>query len=287
MASNIDVATNSMTSGTAAALQGALVDFTANSNNATGITDAAASPLANVGMRTLRVTLSVPGSAILGGVQGTIALPAGVQLNAGSPALSGAAVGAILAANPGAGALTVGMLSSTGFASGEIMTFTCSASSAQPLPSAADFVLSRVKVLDLNQVVLPVGLTVSVSTLTSSSASEAQSFTVVLSAPGGVAQLGGIQGTVTLPAGFTLNPGSTTLTGSAVGSLLQTNPGPSSFVFGIASGSGFASGPFLTFTCSRSAAGPPPGAESFTLSGLQVIDAAGNVVPVQVSVSVQ
>ena len=287
VASDIDVASNSMTSGTAAALQEALVDFAANSNNATGITDAASSPLANVGMRTLKVTVSVPGSALLGGVQGTIALPAGVRLNMGSPALSGAAVGAILGANPSAGALTLGVLSTTGFASGEVMTFTCSSPSAQPVPSAADFALSGVKVLDRNQTVLAVGLAISVSTLTGSSPGAGQSFTVSLRLPAGVPVLGGMQGTVTLPSGFTLNPGSTTLAGSAVGSLLQTNPGASSFVFGIASTRGFGSGPFLTFTCSSPSAGSAPPPESFIVSGVQMVDTGAVAVSAQVSVAVQ
>ena len=286
VASSIDVASNSMNGSTAAALQGALADFTGNSNNATGITDPSATPLSNVGMRTLQVTVSVPGGALLGGVQGSIGLPAGVQLDMGSPALAGAAVGAILATNPGASSLTLGVLSSTGFASGNILTFTCSAPSAQAIPSAAQFTLSQVKVLDINQGVLPVGLSLSVTTLNSSSDSASQSYSVSLSLPDGLPLLGAIQGTVKLPAGFTLSPGSTTLTGSAVGSLLQTNPGSSSFVFGIASSSGFGSGPFLTFTCARSAAGPAPGAGSFTVSGVQIVDSAGGSVPAVVTLAV-
>ena len=287
VASSIDVASNSMTSDTATTLQGALVDFAANSNNVTGITDAATTPLANVGMRTLKVTVSVPGSAVVGAVQGTITMPAGVQLNMGSPNLSGAAVGAILAANPGAGALSIGVLSTTGFASGEILTFTCSAPSAQPVPVAADFALSGVKVLDRSQNVLPVGLSISVSTLTTASGGAGNGYTVTLSLPAGVPLLGGIQGTVTLPSGFTLNPGSPTLAGSAVGSLLQTNPRSSSFVFGIASISGFGSGPFLTFTCSSSSAGALPSPESVIVSGLQLVDTTAAPVSAQMSVAVQ
>ena len=287
VASNIDVASNSMSTTTAASLQGALVDFTGNTdNNKTGITDPTSTPLANVGTRTVIVTLSVPGTALLGGVQGTIGMPAGVHLNMGSPALSGNAVGAILETNPSASSLTVGLLSSTGFASGNIMTFTCSVPSAQAVPSAADFTLSGVKVLDNTRVVLPVGLSLSVVAQTSTSSGAALSYTVTLSVPNGLSLLGGAQGTVTLPAGFTLNPGSTTLTGSAVGSLLETNPSATSFVFGIASSSGFGSGSFLTFTCSRTAAGPAPSAASFSLSAAQLIDTSGSQVPAQMTFTV-
>ena len=287
VASSIDVASNSMNAGTAAALQGALSSFTTgNANNQTGITDPSSSPLANVGTRTLLVTVSVPGSAVLGAVQGTLAMPAGVRLNLGSPALAGNAVGSILASNPSASSLTLGIISATGFASGNILTFSCSSPSDQAVPGAADFVLSQVKVLDKSEQLLPVGLALSVATQTAVSASAGQSYSVTLSVPEGLSLLGGAQGTVTLPAGFTLNPGSTTLTGSAVGSLLETNPGAGSFLFGIASSGGFGSGPFLSFTCSRAAAGPPPGADSFTLSGMQVVDTAGATLATQVTVTV-
>jgi hypothetical protein len=286
VASSIDVASNSMATATAASLQGALANFTGNAINATGITDPASSPLANVGTRTVIVTVSVPGSSVLGGIQGTIGMPEGVHLNMGSPALSGNAVGAILEVNPSASSLTLGLISSTGFASGNIMTFTCSVPSAQATPVAADFTLSTVKVLDNTRTVLPVGLSLSVATLTNTSNAASQSYTVTLSVPRGLSLLGGVQGTVMLPAGFTLNPGSTTLTGSAVGSLLETNPGSASFVFGIASSSGFASGPFLSFTCSRTLSGPAPGAASFAISGVQVIDTNALSLPAQVSFTV-
>ncbi|GFO70065.1 hypothetical protein GMLC_36440 [Geomonas limicola] len=286
LASNIDVATSSMNSGTADALKGALSDFTGNVHNETGVTDASNSPLANVGTRTVLVTVSVPGSAQLGGVQGTVTMPAGVTLNQGSPALTGGAVGTILASNPSAGALTVGLLSSTGFASGNILTFTCSVPSAQPVPTAADFTLSQVKVLDANRNLLSAGLSLAVTTLSSFNSSTSQSFTVTLSVPNGLALLGGVQGTVSLPTGFTLNPGSTTLTGAAVGSLLETNPGSGSFVFGIASGTGFSSGSFLTFTCSRATAGSAPDAGSFAVTGVKILSSAGTELPAQVTVTV-
>jgi len=286
VAGNIDVASNSMSSSTAAALLGALTNFTGNSHNDTGITDAASSPLANVGTRSVIVTVSVAGSAVLGGVQGTIGMPAGVHLNMGSPALSGNAVGAILETNPSASSLIVGLISSTGFASGNIMTFTCSVPSAAAVPSAGDFTLSQVKVLDNSRAVLPVGLTLSVAAQTTSSNAASQSYTITLGVPTGLSLLGGAQGTVTLPPGFTLNPGSTTLTGSAVGALLETNPGSNSFVFGIASGSGFGSGPFLSFTCSRATAGAAPSAASFTVSGGQILDTTGALVPAQISFTV-
>jgi len=286
LASNIDVASSSMNTTTADALKGALSDFTGNVHNETGVTDASSSPLANVGSRTVLVTVSVPGSAQLGGVQGTITMPAGVTLNQGSPSLAGSAVGTILASNPSAGALTVGLISSTGFASGTILTFTCSVPSTQAVPAADDFALSQVKVLDAGRNLLSTGLSLAVSTLSSATGSNALSYSVTLSVPNGLALLGGIQGTVTLPSGFTLNPGSTTLAGAAVGSLLETNPGSGSFVFGIASGSGFSSGSFLTFTCSRSSAGSPPSAGSFTVSGVKIVSTGGAELPAQVTVTV-
>lgn len=286
VASNIDVASSSMNQDTATKLKDALVEFAGNPNNETGITDASSSPLTNVGTRTLLVTVSVPGSAKLGGVQGTITLPAGVALNQGSPALTGSAVGAILASNPSPGALTVGLLSSTSFASGTILTFTCSVPSAQAVPAAADFTLSQVKVLDANRNLLSTGLSLAVTTLSSSNSGNSQSFTVTLSVPNGLALLGGIQGTVALPGGFTLNPGSTTLTGAAVGSLLETNPSSGSFAFGIASGTGFSSGSFLTFTCSRATAGSAPDAGSFAVTRVKILSTTGTELPAQVTVTV-
>jgi hypothetical protein len=275
VASNIDVASSSMTSATANQLQGALTSFTGNPQNSTGITDPSTSPLANVGKRTVRVTVSVPGSALIGGVQGTFDLPQGVTLNAGSPALAGKAVGAILETHPGATSLSIGILSSLGFAAGDVLSFTCSVPSDRAVPVAADFPLSKVKVLDAARVLLPVSLNLAVATQTSSTVSSGSSFNVTLSVPQGLPLVGGLQGMITLPAGYTLNPGSTTLTGSAVGSLLETKPEGPSFTFGIASNSGFASGPFLTFTCTRTAAGGAPDASAFAASGVRIIDRSG------------
>ncbi|WP_284694793.1 hypothetical protein [Geomonas sp. Red32] len=286
VAEHIDVATSSMSSSTAAALQGALTSFTGNSQNQTGITDPSQSPLAQVGTRTIQVTMALPAGLTIGGMQATIALPSGVTLNPGSPALTGAAVGSILQTNPGAASLRVGILSTTGFASGNVLTFTCSVPSQQAVPLPADFTLSSVKVLDSSASVLAVTPALTVTSLSSSSASAGTSYSVTLSLPAGVSLVGGVQGTVTLPAGFTLNPGSATLTGSAVGALLETNPSTGSFVFGIAASHGFASGPFLTFACTRSSAGSAPEAASFILSGVRIVDAGGATLPAQITVTV-
>lgn len=287
LSSSIDVASGSMASATASELQSALTAFTGNPRNQTGITDASTSPLANVGKRSVAVTLSVSGTSLVGGVQGTVTLPAGITLNAGSPALTGKAVGSILETNPSASSLIVGILSSNGFAAGDLLSFTCSVPSDRAVPTAGEFLLSGVKVLDPSRNVLsPASLTLSVVTLTSSSASTGSSFSVSLSIPTGLALVGGMQGVVTLPAGFTLDAGSTTLTGSAVGSLLETNPAASSFVFGIASSHGFASGAFLSFTCSRASGSGTPEPASFLITGVKIVDLSGATLAAPVTLTV-
>jgi hypothetical protein len=287
LSSSIDVASGSMNNATATELQSALTTFTSNPENQTGITDASASPLANVGKRSVVVTLSVSGTSLIGGVQGTVTLPAGVTLNAGSPALTGKAIGSILATNPSSSALTIGILSSNGFAAGDLLTFSCSVPTDRAVPSAGEFLLSGVKLLDASRAVLPpASLTLSVVTQTSSTASTGSTFSVSLSIPTGLTLVGAMQGTVTLPAGFTLDAGSTTLTGSAVGSLLETNPSASSFVFGIASSRGFASGNFLSFTCTRSAGSGAPGAGSFSVTGVKIVDLSGATLAAPVTLSV-
>ena len=287
LSSSIDVASGSMNNATATQLQSALTAFTGNPQNQTGITDASTSPLANVGKRSVVVTLSVSGTGLVGGVQGTVALPAGVTLNAGSPALTGKAVGSILETNPSASSLIVGILSSNGFAAGDLLSFTCSVPSDRAVPTAGEFLLSGVKVLDASRNVLPPGsLTLSVVTLTSSTASTGSTISVSLSIPTGLALVGAMQGVVTLPAGFTLDTGSTTLTGSAVGSLLETNPSASSFVFGIASSHGFASGSFLGFTCSRTSGSGSPAPAAFAITAVKIFDLSGAILAAPVSLTV-
>ena len=285
LATSIDVASSSMTLATASLLQGALSAFTGNSHNQTGIVDPSTSPLANVGMRTVVVSVAVPGAALIGAVQGTIALPAGVVLDPGSPALAGTALGSILVTNPSPGSLTVGILSSNGFTAGEILTFSCSVASDRAVPAPADFTLSQVKVIGTTLAPLTANLALSVSAVTSATSSAGSSFSMTLALPSGISTIGGLQGTVTLPSGFTLNAGSTTLTGSAAGALLETNPGGSSFTFGVASGKGFGSGPFLTFTCTRAAAGGAPAPSDFAVSGIKVVDTSGATVSIPVTLS--
>jgi hypothetical protein len=120
---------------------------------------AAAANLGAVGTRTLTLTLAtsgVPVGTLVGGVQGTITLPAGTSLRL-DPVVSGSVLASLFVLSGNAGqsllsntvngpAVTFGIINATGFASGDIATLVVDISSGAP--TAADFALSGITVLD-------------------------------------------------------------------------------------------------------------------------------------------
>ena len=161
---SIDASKSSMTETMASQLNGALKAFTENPQNQTGIIDSTTSPLANIGGYNIKVTVSIPGGNRIGGVQGTISIPVGVTPVTDGYALIDNDVGAILEVNPNDYSITIGVLSSMGFLTGDFLTFTCRCPSARAVPSASEFGLSGVKVLDPSGAILPISISLSVAT---------------------------------------------------------------------------------------------------------------------------
>lgn len=156
------ISTSGMASATASSFQNALSDFvTTNTHNQTGISDTATTTLATVGKLTQTYALSLQGSAAAGtvkGVQFELALPSGVTVDldptdAGVLSSSLTTVntpsGTLLVTRYAAGVVTLAMVSTTGFNSGQFATLTCNLPSTTAVPATA-FGITNLKAIDVS-----------------------------------------------------------------------------------------------------------------------------------------
>lgn len=168
--SNDIASTGKLSVATATGLTGALTTFLSGPNNQTGVTDINQTNLAGIGGLSAVVKLSTSGTLspgiLIGGLQATVSLPAGVtlradfsngQLLAGVVTASGVASGSLATAKyvaaSGAtpGTVTLALISSSGFGVGEFMTINCDVAAGMNVPTPSQFVvISFGPVVDLN-----------------------------------------------------------------------------------------------------------------------------------------
>ena len=167
------ISSTGMTTATVSAIQSALTTFVSNPNNQTGVSDTFTTSLINVGTLTKRYKLSLQGTFTPGSVTGLqfdLTLPAGVTLNVNnstSAVLSSSLIlsvdassGALLAAHYSSGSLTVGIITTNGFSTGEVATLTCNIPAGASAPSASSFSVANIRGIDKS------GATVSETTIT-------------------------------------------------------------------------------------------------------------------------
>lgn len=164
MSSDI-VTSGKLSVATATGLTGALTTFLSGPNNQTGVTDINQTNLVGIGGLSAVVKLSTVGTlspgTLIGGLQLTLTLPAGVSLRAdfssgqtqfaplaGVVTASGAAASGSLvsasyvpAAGAAPGAVTVALISSSGFGVGEFVTINCDVAAGVNLPTPSQFVV--------------------------------------------------------------------------------------------------------------------------------------------------
>lgn len=170
MSSDI-ASTGKLSVATATSLTTALTTFMTGPNNQTGVTNINQTNLVGIGGGSAVVKLSTVGTLspgiLIGGLQETFTLPAGVTLRAdfsnGQP-LAGvvtasgvAATGSLVSARyvPAAGAtpgaVTVALITSSGFGVGEFVTINCDLAAGVNVPTPSQFVLNDFsRIVDLN-----------------------------------------------------------------------------------------------------------------------------------------
>ena len=167
------ISSTGMTTATVSAIQSALTTFVSNPNNQTGISDTFTTSLLNVGTLSKSYKLMLQGTFTPGSVTGLLfdlTLPAGITLNvnsstsavmASSLALSDSAPSdALLVTNYSSGRMTVGIITTNGFSSGELATLTCNIPAGVSAPSASLFSAANLRSIDKN------GATVAGTTIT-------------------------------------------------------------------------------------------------------------------------